>query len=90
VLAVERRSEREETERMAARALVHEIEKSRTELLQRGMDEGVFVRRDARTLALSMLGMIVSIWGWYRPRGTVTLSEVSDLIEDSCVRMVTP
>jgi TetR/AcrR family transcriptional regulator, cholesterol catabolism regulator len=90
LLAVRRSSKREETERAAARELVHQIEQSWIELLERGMDEGVFVRRDARTLALSMLGMIVSIWRWYRPRGAVTLSDVSELIEDACVRMVTP
>lgn len=90
LLAVERRSKREETERVAARELVHQIEDSWTELLRRGMDEGVFVRRDPRTLALSMLGMIVGIWRWYRPRGAVTLSDVADLIEDACVRIVTP
>ena len=90
LLAVERRSKREETERIAARELVHQIEESWTGLLQRGMDEGVFARRDARTLALSMLGMIVSIWRWYRPRGGVTLTDVGDLIEDACVRIVAP
>jgi AcrR family transcriptional regulator len=88
LLAVARRSKREETERIAARELVHQIEVSWTELLQRGMDEGQFARRDAHTLALSVLGMIVSIWRWYRPRGTVSLSDISDLIEDACVRIV--
>jgi AcrR family transcriptional regulator len=90
LLAVERGSKREETERLAARELVHQIEESWTGLLERGMDAGVFVRRDPRTLALSMLGMIVSTWRWYRPRGAVTLTDIGDLIEDSCVRMVAP
>jgi AcrR family transcriptional regulator len=88
LLAVKRASKREETEREAARELVHQIELSWTELIQRGMDEGVFARRDARTLALSLLGMIVSVWRWYRPRGATPLSEVRDLIEDACVRVV--
>jgi AcrR family transcriptional regulator len=88
ILAVPRSSEREETERLAARELVHEIENSWTALLERGMAAGVFVRRDAHTLALNMLGMIVSVWRWYRPRGAVTLDAVSELTEDCCVRMV--
>ena len=88
LLAVPRTSKREEAERVAARELVHQIERDWTELLQRGMDEGVFARRDAHTLALNMLGMIVSVWRWYRPRGSVSLAEVSDLTEDCCVRMV--
>jgi TetR/AcrR family transcriptional regulator, cholesterol catabolism regulator len=88
LLAVPRNSKREETERQAARELVHRIESAWTELLERGMSEGVFVRRDAHTLALNMLGMIVSVWRWYRPRGPVTLSAVGELTEDCCVRMV--
>ena len=90
LLAVKRQSAREEAERAAARELVHQIETSWTELIQRGMDDGVFVRRDARTLALSLLGMIVSVWRWYRPRGATPLSDVRELIEDACVRIVTP
>ena len=88
MLAVRRGSAREETERLAARELVHRIESAWTELLERGMTEGVFARRDAYTLALNMLGMIVSVWRWYRPKGSVTLSAVSDLTEECCVRMV--
>lgn len=90
LLAVKRQSEREEAERAAARALVQQIEAAWTELVGRGMDEGVFVRRDARTLALSLLGMIVSVWRWYRPRGATPLAEIRDLIEDACVRVVAP
>ncbi len=88
ILAVPRSSKKEEAERLAARELVHRIEDAWTALLQRGMDEGAFVHRDAHTLALNMLGMIVSVWRWYRPRGPVTLSDVSELTEDCCVRMV--
>jgi len=90
LLAVRRQSAREETERAASRELVYQIEVSWTELLQRGMEDGVFVRRDARALALSLLGMIVSVWRWYRPRGATPLADVRDLIEDACVRIVTP
>jgi len=90
LLAVKRQSAREETERAASRELVHQIEVSWTELLQRGMEDGVFVRRDAHALALTLLGMIVSVWRWYRPRGTTPLADVRDLIEDACVRIVKP
>jgi TetR/AcrR family transcriptional regulator, cholesterol catabolism regulator len=88
ILGMPRSSKREEGERLVARELVHRIENAWTELLQRGMDEGVFVERDAHTLALNMLGMVSSVWRWYRPKGQVTLTELSDLIEDCCVRMV--
>ena len=90
LLAVKRQSAREEAEREAARELVHQIELSWSELLRRGMDDGVFARREARTLALSLLGMIVSVWRWYRPRGATPLAEIRELIEDACVRIVAP
>jgi TetR/AcrR family transcriptional regulator, cholesterol catabolism regulator len=88
ILGMPRSSKREEGERLVARELVHRIENAWTELLQRGMDEGVFVQRDAHTLALNMLGMVSGVWRWYRPKGPVTLAEVSELTEDCCVRMV--
>jgi AcrR family transcriptional regulator len=90
LLAVPRQSAREEAERAASRELVHQIERSWTDLLQRGMDDGVFIRRDARTLALALLGMVVSVWRWYRPRGATPLSDVRELIEAACVRIVMP
>ena len=90
ILAVPRTSKREETERLAARELVHQIEAAWTELLERGMAEGAFARRDPHVLALNMLGMIVSVWRWFRPKGAVTLAEVSTLTEDCCVRIVAP
>ena len=88
LLAVRRQSAREETERAASRELVYQIEVSWTELLQRGMEDGVFVRRDPRVLALSLLGMIVSVWRWYRPSGAIPLPDICELIEGCVVRMV--
>jgi AcrR family transcriptional regulator len=83
-----RKSKREEAERLAARKLVQQIEKDWTALLQRGMDDGEFSERDAHTLALAVLGLIVSVWRWYRPKGPLSLQDVSDFITDCCNRMV--
>jgi AcrR family transcriptional regulator len=88
LLAVPRRAKREEAERMAARELARLIVRAWTQLLERGMTERVFVRRDADSLARIMLGMIVSVWRWYRPTGARRLADISELIEDSCLRMV--
>lgn len=89
LLAGTRASQREETERRAARELVQLIERDWTRLLTQGMSQGVFPVRDAHTLALALLGLIVSVWRWYRPSGTTPLDEVRELIEGCCVRMVT-
>ncbi|HEX6355988.1 TetR/AcrR family transcriptional regulator [Actinophytocola sp.] len=88
LLAVPRTSAKEETERQAARELVRQIERDWTRLLTRGMSEGAFPVRDPHTLGQALLGLIVSVWRWYRPGGPTPLSEVSDLIEGCCVRMV--
>jgi AcrR family transcriptional regulator len=88
LLAVARTSAKEETERQAARELVRQIERDWTRLLTRGMSEGAFPVRDPHTLGLALLGLIVSVWRWYRPGGPTPLAEVSELIEDCCVRMV--
>jgi AcrR family transcriptional regulator len=88
LLAGPRKSKREEAERVAARQLVQLVERDWTNLLVRGMSQGAFPLRDAQLLGASVLGLIVSVWRWYRPSGPTPLSEVSELIEGACVRMV--
>jgi hypothetical protein len=42
------------------------------------MDEGHLPQADPRLLARAVLGLNLSVWHWYRPRGTVSLEEVAD------------
>ncbi|MGW3689523.1 TetR/AcrR family transcriptional regulator [Streptomyces sp. NPDC005125] len=88
LLSGSRRSKREEAERVAARQLVQVVERDWTNLLVRGMSQGAFPLRDAQLLGASVLGLIVSVWRWYRPSGPTPLSEIRELIEGACVRMV--
>ncbi|MEW2626141.1 TetR/AcrR family transcriptional regulator [Streptomyces sp. NPDC048106] len=88
LLSGARKSKREEAERVAARQLVQVVERDWTNLLVKGMSQGAFPLRDAQLLGASALGLIVSVWRWYRPSGPTPLSEVSDLIEGACVRMI--
>ncbi|HYU84121.1 MAG TPA: TetR/AcrR family transcriptional regulator [Kribbellaceae bacterium] len=88
LLANRRRSKREEAERQAARKLVRQIEKDWTVLVQRGMDDGTFAPGDAHTVALALLGLIVSVWRWYRPGGALSLPDVSQFITGCCMRIV--
>ncbi|GAA2309330.1 MULTISPECIES: TetR/AcrR family transcriptional regulator [Streptomyces] len=88
LLSGPRKSKREEAERVEARKLVQLVERDWTNLLVRGMSMGVFPLRDAQLLGASVLGLIVSVWRWYRPSGPTPLAEVSELIEGACVRMV--
>lgn len=88
LLETPRVSKREEEARQAARALVHDIEVSWTELLERGMAEGEFPRRDPHTLAQAVLGLLVSVWRWYRWGGRLTLNAVRDFYVGCALRMV--
>ncbi|MGY0055676.1 TetR/AcrR family transcriptional regulator [Streptomyces sp. LZ34] len=88
LLSGPRKSKREEAERVEARQLVQLVERDWTNLLVRGMSMGAFPLRDAHLLGAGVLGLIVSVWRWYRPSGPTPLSEVSELIEGACVRMV--
>ena len=88
MLANPRLSEREESARRAARALVHQIEEDWTGLLQAGMDDGSYPARDPKMMAQAVLGLIVSVWRWYRPGRGTTLAEITELIEGCVMRMV--
>lgn len=88
LLATPRPSQREESERTSARSLVREIEQEWTELLRRGMADGDFPQRDAHTMALVVLGMVVSVWRWYRPGGQMGLRDVRAMMSGACLRVV--
>lgn len=88
LLVGERSSKREEAERQRARDLVRQIEHAWADLLRSGMDAGTFQRRDEVVLARLVLGMINSVWRWYRPEGAHTLEELSETAADGCVRLV--
>ena len=90
LLATPRPSEKEEVERQRARALVRDIEKEWTGLLERGMAAGDFAKRDPHALATLVLAMVVSVWRWYRPGGPMTLDQVRELISGACLRVVGP
>lgn len=88
LLVTPRPSEREEGERQRARELVREIEHEWATLLRRGMDEGIFPERDERVMVRLVLGLVNSVWRWYRPQGPRTLEEVSATVVDACLRVV--
>jgi len=88
LLATPRPSEKEEIERERARALVRDIEKEWTALLERGMKAKDFPKRDPHALATLVLAMVVSVWRWYRPGGPMTLEEVREMIAGACLRVV--
>jgi AcrR family transcriptional regulator len=88
LLATPRPSEREEAERLKARALVRDIEAEWTALIDRGIKARVFRKGDPHALATLVLAMVVSVWRWYRPGGPMTLDEVREMYTAACLRVV--
>ena len=61
-----------------ARARIRDVEFTWATFLVRGMEQGVLPEADPRLLTRALLGLYNSIWHWYRPRGQVSLEEVTE------------
>jgi TetR/AcrR family transcriptional regulator, cholesterol catabolism regulator len=88
LLATPRPSKKEEEERLLCRSLVQEIEHNWTDLVQKGIDEGVFQVDDALLAARMLLALVVGVWRWYRPGGEMTLDQITDVMADAAARLV--
>ncbi|MEU1980762.1 TetR/AcrR family transcriptional regulator [Nocardia sp. NPDC019395] len=88
MLAQPRQSTKEEAERLRSRELVQEIEQNWTELIARGIEAGIFTGGDPKILGRMVLAVVISVWRWYRPDGTLTLAEITETVTDTAVRMV--
>ncbi|MFC6152829.1 TetR/AcrR family transcriptional regulator [Nocardioides yefusunii] len=87
LLVAPRVSEREEAERQKSRDLVRQIEQDWSAMLALGIEQGAFSDRDTKTGARLMLGLLNSVWRWYRPSGSQTLDQVADEVVEACLRL---
>jgi AcrR family transcriptional regulator len=78
LVGIRRKSPREEEARELARGLTRDLEFAWATFLVRGMQRGLIPEADPRLLARTVLGLNVSVWHWYRPRGTLSLDDLSD------------
>jgi AcrR family transcriptional regulator len=78
LVGIHRSSPREEEAREMARARTRDLEFAWATFLVRGMQQGLVPEADPRLLARAVLGLNLSVWHWYRPRGTVGLDELAD------------
>jgi TetR/AcrR family transcriptional regulator, cholesterol catabolism regulator len=72
-----RSTEREEEARQQARSRMRELEVAWSNYLSRGMATGAIPEADPQLLTRAVLGFHNSVWHWYRPRGTLALSDVA-------------
>jgi TetR/AcrR family transcriptional regulator, cholesterol catabolism regulator len=78
LVSVPRTSPREEEARMLVRARIRDLELTWATFLVRGMEQGVLVEAEPRLLTRALLGVYSSIWHWYRPRGQISLEDVTE------------
>jgi AcrR family transcriptional regulator len=87
VLANPRASEREEGERQVCLAVSEEIEQSWSELLDRVAPRREPPGGDSRVMARAVLGLVDSVWRWYRPAGARSLREIADFHAAAALRV---
>jgi AcrR family transcriptional regulator len=78
LVGVRRQSPREEEARELARSRTRDLEFAWATFLVRGMQQGLLPEADPRLLARAVLGLNLSVWHWYRPRGLASLPELAD------------
>jgi TetR/AcrR family transcriptional regulator, cholesterol catabolism regulator len=85
LIAVPRKSPREEEARRLARAHMRDIEFAWASFLTRGMEQGVIPEADPRLLTHALLGLYKSVWHWYRPGGALSLDDVREFFVARCL-----
>jgi AcrR family transcriptional regulator len=88
LVGLHRSSPREEEARQLARSHMRDLEFGWATFLTRGMEQGVIAQADPRLLARAVLGLLNSVWHWYRPRGRLRLDEVRDFYVGRCLAVV--
>lgn len=78
LVGVHRTSPREEEARLLARSRIRDVEFAWATFLVRGMEQGLLPEADPRLLTRALLGLYTSVWQWYRPRGPISLEEVTE------------
>jgi TetR/AcrR family transcriptional regulator, cholesterol catabolism regulator len=85
LIAVARKSPREEEARRLARSQMRDIEFAWATFLTRGMEQGAIPEADPRLLTHALLGLYKSVWHWYRPGGGLSLDDIRDFFVERCL-----
>jgi AcrR family transcriptional regulator len=85
LIAVARKSPREEEARRLARSRMRDIEFAWATFLTRGMEQGAIPEADPRLLTHALLGLYKSVWHWYRPGGGLSLDDIRDFFVERCL-----
>lgn len=87
-LSQPRATEREEEARQRARSATRDLEVAWSNYLSRGMAVGAIPEADPQLLTRAVLGFYNSVWHWYRPRGTLTLTDIDEFFAPRMLSIV--
>lgn len=76
-LSTYRSTGREQKVRNEALRCARQVEKLWVEYLDQAMTAGAIPQQDPRLLAHAIIGLLQSVWMWYRPGGSFALSDLS-------------
>ncbi len=76
-LSTYRSTGREEKARHEALRCARQVERLWVDYLEQAMTAGAIPRQDPRLLAHAIIGLLQSVWMWYRPGGRYALSDLS-------------
>jgi AcrR family transcriptional regulator len=88
ILGNPRSASREEDERQLSLKLTRTIEEAWRQVIEACREERGIEGGDPWLMAIAVLGLINSVWRWYRPRGRRSLAEIADLYVDAAMRIV--
>jgi AcrR family transcriptional regulator len=87
-LATPGQADREEAARLEARDWIRTTEADWQTFLAGAMGEGLIERQDPRLLTRAVLGILSSVWHWYRPDGAVDLVELAEFFTVRTLRFI--
>ncbi|GAB6171243.1 TetR/AcrR family transcriptional regulator [Paradesulfitobacterium aromaticivorans] len=65
-----------------------EVEWIFRDIIQQGVDKGIFRQTNVKVITFAVLGMCNWITQWYRPDGNVSAAEIAELFADVTYRML--
>ncbi len=81
-------SELQEQARQAARSRMRELEFAWASFLAGAMRDRAIPESDARLLTRAVLGLLNSVWHWYRPNGMLALDRVAAYYTDLALAII--
>jgi AcrR family transcriptional regulator len=87
-LSTARGTGREEDTRLETLKIARRIDRLWTDFLKSAMDQGSVPKQDPTLLTHAVVGLLWSVWAWYRPTGKYRLKDLQQFYTEAILRMV--